>query len=150
MCALVKICQSCRLQEFAVRELKKERQPGDPNKFDELQLAGEQLTQAWRFFTQQKALLDQPGKHSLPADKKKLAAHLAFCAATFKKATVTTCPKGLFLPGNPDSMFCLRVPYVHGEALVPLIDVDPVTACIACECLLNLTKLLGVSGHAFE
>ena len=84
------IRMSCLAQEYAVRELKKERQPGDPNKFDELSSAGEQLAQAWRFFTMQKALLDQPGKHSLPADRKKLAAHLAFCTATFKKAKVSS------------------------------------------------------------
>lgn len=83
---------SCWGQEYAVRELKKERQSGDPNKLGELSSAGEQLAQAWRFFVKQKALLDQPGKHSLPADKKKLAAHLAFCTTTFKKAKVSSEP----------------------------------------------------------
>ncbi|KAK9845686.1 hypothetical protein WJX84_004302 [Apatococcus fuscideae] len=76
------------MQEYGVRELKKERRAGDPNKLTELTAAGVQLTQAWRLFTFHKSQLDRLGKHTVPVDKKKLAAHLNFCNSTFQKAQV--------------------------------------------------------------
>ncbi len=77
-------------QEYGVRELRKERAPGDPNKYSELESASAMLLHSWRFFMALKAGLDKPGRQSPPADKKKLTAHISFCLATFNKAKVSS------------------------------------------------------------